>query len=130
MDRATFEELTGKTEFSEPVAMPWGEASLCGYENGQILLFTGADSKRAFERLLESFGQEDLSREPVAGLGENAFAMFYDPDDPFQDHGAFVVFGAGPPTIAVTVYAAEGEPAKAALPEAMAVAQALVARLP
>jgi hypothetical protein len=51
-------------------------------------------------------------------------------EKPYQDHGAFVVFGPGPPTVAATVYAEEGEPAEAALAPAMAVAEAIAAKLP
>ena len=124
-----FEALTGKTEYSEPTGMPWATGTVCGFENGQIVLFTGEDSRTAFDGLLTSFGQEALPRTPVDGLGEGAFALFFDPESEYQDHGAFVVFGAGPPTVAVTVYADEGEPAESALPEAMAVAQAVAAKL-
>ena len=129
MGRNDFEALTGKTEYSDPTSMPLGEATVCGYDNGQILLFTGEGSIAAFDRLLASFGQENLPRTPVDGLGDGAFAVFYDPENPYQDHGAFVVFGAGPPTVAVTVYAEEGEAAEAALPQAMAVARAIAAKL-
>ena len=129
MTKGEFEELTGRTEYTDPTGMPWGTGTVCGFENGQILLWTGADSKEAFDRLLESSGQQDLPRTPVDGLGAGAFAIFYDPENPYQDHGAFVVFGAGPPTVAVTVYAGDGEAAEAALPQAMAVAQAVAAKL-
>jgi hypothetical protein len=40
----------------------------------------------------------ELGQRPAARLGEGAFSILFDPDDPYQDHGAFVVFGAGPPT--------------------------------
>ena len=124
-----FEALTGKTEYSDPTSMSLGGGTVCGYDNGQVLLFTGNESLAAFDGLLASFGQEDLPRTPVDGLGDGAFALFYDPENPYQDHGAFVVFGAGPPTVAVTVYAEEGEAAEAALPQAMAVARAIAAKL-
>ena len=130
MSRDEFEALTGKTEYTDPTGMPWGGGTVCGYNNGQILLFTGEDSESAFDQMLESFGQEGLPRTPVDGLGEGAFALFFDPEDEYQDHGTFVVFGAGPPTVAVTVYAADGERAEAALPRAMAVAEAIAAKLP
>jgi len=129
MTKDEFQKITGKTEYTEPTEMPWGNGTVCGYGDGQIVLFTGADSKSAFDRLLAGFGQEDLPHTPVDGLGEGAFALFYDPEDKYQDHGAFVVFGAGPPTVAVTVYADDGELAKAALPQAIAVAQAVAAKL-
>ena len=129
MSRDEFQALTGKTEYTDPTGMPWGSGTVCGFGNGQILLFTGEDSKGAFDQMLASFGQQDLPRSPVEGLGEGAFALFFDPENPYQDHGAFVVFGAGPPTVAVTVYADEKEPAEAALPQAMAVAKAVAAKL-
>jgi len=124
MSRDEFAALTGKTEYGDPTGMPWGGGTVCGFENGQIVLFTGADAPAAFDRMLAGFGQQDLPRKPVEGLGEGAFAL------PYQDHGAFVVFGAGPPTVAVAVYADDGEPAEAALPEAMSVARAIAAKLP
>jgi hypothetical protein len=114
---------------TDATGMPWGGGTVCGYDNGQIVLFSGVDSRAAFDRLLESFGQQNLSRIPVDGLGEGAFALFFDPESEYQDHGAFVVFGAGPPTVAVTVYAEEGEPAETALPHAISVAEAVAAKL-
>jgi hypothetical protein len=130
MTRDEFQELTGKTEYTDPTGMPWGDGTVCGFGNGQILLWTGADSRAAFDRFMAGFGQQDLPRTPVEGLGDGAFAIFYDPEDEYQDHGAGVVFGAGPPTVAVMVYAEDGEPAEASLPQAMAVATAVAGRLP
>lgn len=129
MGRDEFQALTGKTQYGEPTGMPWGEATVCGFNGGQIMLWTGADSRGAFDRYVKSFGVEDLPSEPVEGLGEGAFAIFYDPEDAYQDHGAGVVFGAGPPTVAVMVNAEDGEPPEAVLPQAMAVAQAVAGKL-
>ena len=82
------------------------------------------------DRFLASAEKDLVSpRTPVNGLGDGAFSVLFDPDDPYQDHGAFVVFGAGPPTVAATVYAEDGEPAEAALAPAMAVAEAIAAKL-
>ena len=110
--------------------MPWGgDGSVCGFGNGQILLLSGARVRR----LRPACWRASASRtcpDPVEGLGDGAFALFFDPEDKYQDHGATVVFGAGPPTVSVTVYADEGQPAEAALPQAMAVAQAVATKLP
>jgi hypothetical protein len=83
------------------------------------------------DRFLASAEKDLVSpRTSVEGLGEGAFSVLFDPGDPYQDHGAFVVFGAGPPTVAVTVFAEDGEPAEAALPTATAVAKEIAAKLP
>ena len=65
------------------------------------------------------------------GARSGAFVLFVDPEDANQDHGAFVVFGADPPTVAVTVtvYADEGQRAETALPKAMAVAKAVAGKV-
>lgn len=104
---------------------------MCGFGNGQIVLFAGEGSAAAFDRLLARSGQLDLPRTPVEGLGPGAFVLFVDPEDANQDHGAFVVFGADPPTVAVTVtvYAEEGQRAETALPKAMAVTKAVAGKV-
>jgi hypothetical protein len=111
--------------------MPWNGGTVCGFGNGQIILLVAPDSAQVMDRFLASAEKELVSpRTPVDGLGEAAFSVLFDPEDEYQDHGAFVVFGAGPPTVAVTVYAEDGEPAEAALPPAIAVAEAVAAKLP
>src|SRR5262245_48990627 len=92
MSRDEVQALTGKQEYTDPNGMPWGSGTVCGFGNGQIMLWTGADAKDAFDGFLAAFGQQDLARTPVEGLGDGAFAIFYDPESEYQDHGAGVVF--------------------------------------
>lgn len=126
-----FQALAGKPEYSDPTGMPWSGGTVCGFGNGQIILLTATNSTEVMDRFLASAEKDLVSAlAPVDGLGDGAFSVLFAPDDPYQDHGAFVVFGAGPPTVAVTVYAEEGEPPEAALPAAMAVAEAVAAKLP
>jgi hypothetical protein len=131
VSRDEFQALTGKTEYTDPTGMPWSGGTVCGFGNGQIILLTEADSPQVMDRFLTSAEKDLVSpRTPVSGLGEGAFSVLFDPEDKYQDHGAFVVFGVGPPTVAVTVYAEDGEAAGAALPQAMAVAKAAASKLP
>ena len=130
LSRDEFQALTGKTEYGDPTGMPWSGGTVCGFGNGQIILLLQADSTAVMDRFLATAEKDLVSpRTPVDGLGDGAFSVLFDPDDPYQDHGAFVVFGAGPPTVAATVYAEDGEPAEAALAPAMAVAEAIAAKL-
>ena len=109
--------------------MPWSGGTVCGFDNGHTVLFTGTDFTRSStgsSRALRVL----LPRSPVDGLGEDAFALLFDPENPYQDHGAFVVFGAAPPTVPVTVYAEKANPRRPSLLPAMAVAEAIAAKLP
>lgn len=126
-----FHSLTGKPEYTDPTLAPWSGGTLCAFANGHVSLLTAADSAEAMDRFLTVAVKVLVSaRTPVEGLGEGAYSVLFDPDDPYQDHGAFVVFGAGPPTVAVAVYAEEGDPPSAALQPALAIAQAVAAKLP
>lgn len=69
LTRGEFAALTGRAELSDPEAMTLGEGSVCGFGNGQIVLFAGEGSAAAFDRLLARSGQLDLPRTPVEGLG-------------------------------------------------------------
>jgi hypothetical protein len=130
LSRDEFQVLTGKTDYDDPTGMPWSGGTVCGYGNGQIILLPQADSTAVMDRFLASAAKDLVSpRTPVDGLGDGAFSVLFDPDDPYQDHGASVVFGAGPPTVAATVYAEDAEAAEAALAPAMAVAKAITAKL-
>jgi hypothetical protein len=130
LSKDEFQALTGKTEYGDPTGMPCSGGTVCGFGNGQIILLLQADSTAVMDRFLASAEKDLVSpRTPVDGLGDGAFSVLFDPDDPYQDHGAFVVFGAGPPTVAATVYAEDGEPAEAALASAMAVAETIAAKL-
>jgi hypothetical protein len=56
MSRDEFQTLTGKPEYTNPTGMPWGNGTICGFGNGQILLFTGEDSQASFDQMLAGFG--------------------------------------------------------------------------
>jgi hypothetical protein len=129
MGRNEFQVLTGKTEHGAPHLMPWGGGTACGFEHGQILLFIGPDSRGDYDRLMVSFGQQDLPRTPVDGVGEDAFAFFADAGNANRHARAVVVFGAGQRTVAVIVYAGDGAPPETALQPALAVAGALAGKL-
>lgn len=112
LGREEFQALTGKPEIIDPTGMPWSGGTVCGFGNGQIILLTATDSADVMDRFLARAEKDLVSpRTPMDGLGAGAFSVLFNPEDPYQDHGAFVVFGSGPPTVAVTVYAEEGEAA-------------------
>ena len=86
-----FQALTGKTEYADPTGMPWSGGTVCGFGNGQIILLTATDSTEVMDRFLAS-AEKDLvspSDRRSTRLGDGAFSVLFDPDDPYQDHGAF-----------------------------------------
>lgn len=111
-----FAALSGWKAYIDPGPMPWGSGAVCGYDGGQILLFSGDASMENLERVWVSFGAAG-ERVPVPELGADAFAFFVKAENEYQDDATFVVFSVGAHAVAVTVYAREGEPAEAALPE-------------
>ena len=63
--------------------MPWSGGTVCGFGNGQIILLAQPESAQVMDRFLAS-AEKDLvsARTPVEGLGEDAFSVLFDPDDP------------------------------------------------
>ena len=124
-----FAALAGRPAFGEPEAMALGAGAVCGYDGGQIVLFSGATAWQDWERVMQAFGQQDAARTPVPELGEDAYALLVEPANAYQSPAAFVVFGAGPHAVAVSVDGEDGQPPEAALPNAVGVAEAVAAKL-
>ena len=126
--RDEFAALSGWTAYTDPEPMPWSNGAVCGYDGGQILLFSGETAMENLEHVWESFGAGG-NRVPVPELGAEAYAFFVEAENQYQDHGTFVAFSAGPHAVAVTVYAQKGQPAETALPKAVTVAKTVGAQL-
>ncbi|RWK35129.1 hypothetical protein [Mesorhizobium sp.] len=129
ISRDEFATLSGRSAYTDPESMPWGSGAVCGYDGGQIILFSGETAMANLEHLLDSFGAGG-NRVPVPDLGAEAYAFFVEAENKYQDHGTFVAFSAGPHAVGVTVYADDGQPAETALPKAVTVAKAVHAALP
>jgi hypothetical protein len=128
MGNDEFTALTGRAAYTDPTPMAFGAGSVCGFDGGQIILFEGDGAMASLEQVWESFGAAG-DRTPVPELGPEAYAFFVEAETEYQDHGTFVAFTAGLHAVAVTVYADDGQPADAALPQAVSVAKAAAAKL-
>jgi hypothetical protein len=128
MGNDEFTALTGHVAYTDPTPMAFGAGSVCGFDGGQIILFSGDGAMANLEHVWEGFGAA-RSRTPVPELGPEAYAFFVEAETEYQDHGTFVAFTTGPHAVAVTVYADDGQPADAALPQAVSVAKAVAAKL-
>jgi hypothetical protein len=78
--RDEFAALSGWTAYTDPEPMPWGNGAVCGYDGGQILLFSGETAMENLEHVWESFGAGG-NRVPVPELGAEAYAFFVEAEN-------------------------------------------------
>src|SRR3954453_12392167 len=124
------EKITGRPLYRDPEAMGLTGGSVCDYGTAQVILFSGEGSGERLEALLKSFGHDRDERHPVSGVGEGAYVIYPEPRNQYQDTVAFLVTKVGPHTVAVSLAAEEGKPAESVQPAVVALAKAVVAKLP
>src|SRR5262245_17243106 len=79
--------VTGQRNLSEPTRVGLG----CGYDNAQVLIYSGDKAEASWEQTMKTFGHDKAQRFPVAGLGEGAYSFYPKPRDQYEDSNAFVV---------------------------------------
>jgi hypothetical protein len=86
-----------------------GTGSLCQYPEGQVGFWIGPDSKRNFEQFIKSWQQENQPRQPVSGVGDEAYVIYPKPRNDYSDQGPYLVATVGPHTITAFLAAREGQ---------------------
>jgi len=129
---AEFQQITGRTLYFEPEAMSLdrGAGSSCGYETGQLIVYSGNDSQKSWENLLARYEYAETPRTPVADLGDHAYSFLPTPHNKYEDTNAFVVVSKGQVTFAVSVATLGSETAEQVLPLALQLARSIVVKLP
>jgi hypothetical protein len=85
--------VTGQKSYNP--AMPISGGSGCGYDNGQLLIYTGDKAEAKWESTMKVFGHDKAQRLPIAGLGDKAYTFYPKPRDQYEDSNAFVVVKRG-----------------------------------
>jgi hypothetical protein len=126
------ERVAARRLYGDPEPIALGGGAACDYGGGtaQLLLFAGADAPTRLDGFLRAFGQQDAPKHAVAEFGPGAYAVYPKPQNAYQDTVGLLVVPARHHLLAITLAAAEGEPAESTLPGLTALARLVVARLP
>jgi hypothetical protein len=92
-----------------PTMVGGGTGSLCQYPAGQVGFWIGPDSERNFEQFVKSWQQENQTRHPVSGVGDEAYVIYPKPRNDYSDQGPYLVATVGPHTITAFLAAREGQ---------------------
>jgi len=124
-------KLTGRKSYTPPggVQLKNGGSS-CTWDSGvNINLFSGPNSAEQHEALLKAFKQDKTPRQPVAGIGDSAFATAW-MGNQYQGNHAVLVIRKGVHTMGISLEAEQPETPQSVQPRLMTVAKAALARLP
>ena len=108
-----------------------GAGSACAYSGGahQLILYSGGNSQSELEADLAPYLGKG-TRQPISGVGDQAYIMFLVPQNQYQRPTAVLVSRAGPHALSVVLASASKESTAESLQsEAVEVAKAAVAKL-
>jgi hypothetical protein len=111
--------------WSAPTASFGG--SHCDYDGGSIRVYQGKAPAADLEAMLKNFAAK-APRTPVQGIGDKAFFMVPNPNDPYKRLGLLAVY-AGPRVVQLTLDANGEEPIEATRPRLEKLARLVVPRL-
>ena len=124
---AELAQFSGGNPHSEPQA--FSEGTVCTYDGAMIYLYAGKDSRAQWEATMKTYGVGDVKKEPVTGVGDSAYAFFVSPQAAGQVGVAFVVFGRGEYTVAVSINPPQGKNAESVREQVIAAAKLAAAKL-
>ena len=108
---------------------PAAGGAICNVGSGELKLYTGPDSWQAWETARKAFKQDKVPTTPVTGFGERAYFFYPTPLNAYQGNVAFLVVKSGDHTLALSLDAAEGEPAESMRPALESLMKVILARL-
>jgi hypothetical protein len=124
-------KLTGRKSYTPPEGVQLRDGgSSCTWDSGvNINLFSGPRSAEQHEALLKAFKQDKTPRQPVAGIGDSAFATAW-MGNRYQGNHAVLVVRKGAHTMGISLEAQGTETPQTVQPKLTTVAKAALARLP
>jgi 4-hydroxyphenylpyruvate dioxygenase-like putative hemolysin len=125
--KAEFDAARGTPSYTAPEAV--GSDAICGFDGGQVYLYSGPDSQAQWESTFKLFNLRDVDKVAVEGVGDSAYAFYTKPQNQYQRADAFVVFSVGAHTAAVGVQASKGQPGESVHDQALALARLAAGRL-
>jgi hypothetical protein len=130
---ADVQKATGtKQSFpSEQYPYPQG-GTICSVPGAELVVLSGADSVKRFDKLLESLRRKDEPRKSISGVGERAYAMYPKPRTSVQrEHPqGLLVAQRGPYVVSLAVDVAPDKPVESIEPAMVSLMKTVLARLP
>jgi hypothetical protein len=124
---AEFAKFSGGNPHSDPQA--FSEGTICTYDGAMIYFYAGKNSRAQWEATMKASGMGTVKQEPVTGVGDSAYAFFVSPQSAGQVGVAFVVFGHGEDTVAVSINPPKGKSAESVREQVIAAAKLAAAKL-
>ena len=116
---------------SEQYPYPQG-GTICSVPGAELVVLSGADSAKRFDKLLESLRRQDEPRKSISGVGERAYVIFPKAKTSVQrEHPqGLIIAQRGPHTVSLAVDVAPGKPVESIEPAMVSLMKTVLTRLP
>jgi len=126
--RADVQKATGRDPYADPE--PAGQGGwVCNVGIAELKVYSGPKSTEAWELTMKGFKMDKQPRTPVSGFGEGAHFLFFNPNQRNAVNLGFLIARSTNHTLALSVDAPEGKPAKTARPALESLMKSVVARV-
>lgn len=122
----------GQKLFSGPDAFTLGGGGTgCSWDGdrGQIIIYSGPKAEQGLDGLVAAFNQDKVPKQPVSGVGDEAWVIYPTPKNKYQARAGFLGVKVGDQMVAVSLEADDGKPTESVLPDLVALAKLVVTRL-
>jgi hypothetical protein len=101
----------GQQTYASPqaTALSGGKGNICQYEHGQTGLWIGPGSGANFEQHLVNWKQDKVPRQPISGVGDEAYVIYPKARSKFSDEGPMVVATVGPHIVTAGIFARKSQ---------------------
>jgi hypothetical protein len=123
----------GQKIYSGPDAftLGGGAGSGCSWDGdrGQIIIYSGPKAEQGLDGLLAAFKQEKVPKQPVSGVGDQAWVIYPTPRNQYQARAGFLGVKVGDQMVAISLEADDGKPTESVLPDLVALGKLVVSKL-
>ena len=130
---ADAQKATGNKDSFAPEQYPYPQGgTICSVPGAELLVLSGADSWKRFDKVLEQTRRQGESRKSISGVGERAFVMYPKPTNQHQRDfpQGLLVAQRGQHTLSLAVDVQPGKPVESVEPAMVALMKTVLAKLP
>jgi len=107
-----------------------GGSCTYGLGRGQVIVYSGPSAEANFNGLLKDFHQDTVTKHPVAGIGDGAYAIYPKPRDSYETRVALLATKYRQYMLGISLEPDYGKPSESVTPDLVALTKVVMQKLP
>ena len=107
-----------------------GSSCTYGLGRGQIMVFSGPKAEANFNDLLKGFHKDTVTKHPVSGVGDRAYAIYPKPRDEYETRVGLLATKVRQYVLGISLEPDKGKPSESVEPALIALTKVVIQKLP